>query len=145
MVRCKRVVETEFHNREISPDYGGPEYETLGTFGSYCGVKDIKAIALANQTCAQYGIDTISTGATVAFAMECFEKGILNLNDTQGIDLHFGSAEGLISVVDKIVTREGIGDLLADGSYRASKTLARKQKNSPSHRKDRNFLPICHW
>jgi aldehyde:ferredoxin oxidoreductase len=122
-VRCKRVVEAEFNNQKIYPDYGGPEYETMSTFGSYCGIRDLKAVALAHQICAQYGIDTISCGATVAFAMECFEKDILTLEDTQGIDLRFGNAEAMVAVLEKIVIREGVGDLLADGSFRAAKKL----------------------
>ena len=75
VVRCKRVVEIKEGPHQVDPLYGGPEYETLGTFGSYCGVSDLAAISEANQICNEYGVDTISCGATIAFAMECFEKG----------------------------------------------------------------------
>ncbi len=88
-VRCKRVVETEFMGEKVLPRFGGQEYETMATLGSYCAVSDMHAVALGNQLCNQYGLDTISCGATIAFAMECFTNGILTLQDTGGIDLSF--------------------------------------------------------
>ncbi len=90
VVRCKRVVEIKEGPYQVDPLYGGPEYETLGTFGSYCGISDLAAISLANQICNKYGVDTISCGATIAFAMECFEKGIIGLEQTGGLELRFG-------------------------------------------------------
>ncbi len=124
-VRCKRVVETEYNGVKVEPFYGGPEYETLGTFGSYCGIGDLSAVALANQTCNQYGVDTITCGATIAFAMDCFEQGLLTLQDTGGIELRFGNADAMLAVLDKIVRREGLGDLLANGSAYAAQQLGR--------------------
>ena len=73
-VRCKRVVETEFMGQKVLPRFGGQEYETMATLGSYCAVSDMHAVALGNQLCNQYGLDTISCGATIAFAMECFQQ-----------------------------------------------------------------------
>jgi len=116
VVRCKRVVETEYKNRHVDPFYGGPEYETLSTFGSYCGIGDMSAVSLANQICDQYGLDTIACGATVAFAMDCFEHGYLTLKDTQGIELRFGNVDAMVAMVEKIAKREGLGDLLANGA-----------------------------
>lgn len=124
-VRCKRVVETEYKGMHVSPHYGGAEYETLSTFGSYCGIGDLHAISLAHQICAQNGIDTISTGATIAFAMDCFEHGILTLEDTGGIELRFGDADAMLAVLDKIIRREGLGDLLCHGSAHAARRLGR--------------------
>jgi aldehyde:ferredoxin oxidoreductase len=123
IVRCKRVVETEFAGQKVLPTYGGPEYETLGTFGSYCGNNNLHAIALANQICNAYGLDTIGTGATIAFAMECFENGLLTLEDTQGIELKFGNAEAIVQMVEKIGKREGLGDILAEGSACAAQKI----------------------
>jgi aldehyde:ferredoxin oxidoreductase len=122
-VRCKRVVETEYLNRKVQPEYGGPEYETIGTFGSYCLISDLKPIALANQICNSYGLDTIGTGASIAFAMECFENGLLTASDTDGLDLRFGNAEAMLALVEKIGRREGFGDRLADGSARLAEQL----------------------
>src|SRR5512141_834524 len=77
VVKCKRVVEIKEGAYKAEPRYGGPEYETLGTFGSYCGINNLAAVAQANQVCNEYGVDTIACGATIAFAMECYEKGII--------------------------------------------------------------------
>ena len=123
VVRCKRVVETEYKNQHVDPYYGGPEYETLSTFGSYCGIGDIKAISLANQICDQNGLDTIACGATIAFAMDCFERGYLTLKDTGGIDLRFGNADAMLAILEKIVKREGLGDILANGSAYAAEKI----------------------
>lgn len=123
VVRCKRVVETEYKNTHFDPLYGGPEYETLGTMGSYCGIGDINAVSIAHQICDQYGLDTIACGATIAFAMDCFERGFLTLKDTGGIDLRFGNAEAMVTMVEKIAKREGLGDLLANGSAFAAEKI----------------------
>ncbi len=141
-VRCKRVVETEFMGRKVLPRFGGPEYETMATLGSYCGVSNMHAVTLGNQLCNQYGIDTISCGATIAFAMECFENGVLTLEDTGGIDLHFGNAESMVKMVELIGTRQGFGDVLAEGSERAARMIGRgaekylitcKGQETPAH------------
>jgi aldehyde:ferredoxin oxidoreductase len=123
VVRCKRVVETEYKNTHFDPLYGGPEYETLGTMGSYCGIGDINAVSIAHQICDKYGLDTIACGATIAFAMDCFEHGYLTLKDTGGIDLRFGNADAMVTMVEKISKREGLGDLLANGSAYAAKKI----------------------
>ncbi len=119
-VRCKRVVEVP---DMVDPLYGGPEYETAATFGSYCGVTSLEHVSLANQLCNMYGLDTISCGATIAFAMECFEKGIIDEETTEGIKLNFGNEEALKPLIEKIAKREGFGDLLAEGSYRVAEQL----------------------
>jgi aldehyde:ferredoxin oxidoreductase len=124
-VRCKRVVETEYNGRKVDPFYGGPEYETLATFGSYCGIGDMHAVSLANQTCNENGLDTISTGATIAFAMDCFERGILTAEDTGGIELRFGNADAMLAILEQIVRREGLGDLLSNGSAHAAARIGR--------------------
>ncbi len=123
-IRCKKVVRTEAPF-ESDPQYGGPEYETLGAFGSDCGVSDLNAIARAHHLCQAYTLDSISAGGTIAFAMECFESGYLTHKDTDGIDLRFGNAEAMIQMLEKIARREGIGDLLAEGSWRAGKVIGR--------------------
>lgn len=124
-VRCKRVVETEFQGEKILPIYGGPEYESTATLGTYCGVGDVHAISLANQICNQYGLDTISCGATIAFAMECFENGLITLEDTGGIDLHFGNAESMVKMVEMIGKRQGFGNILAEGSERVARVIGK--------------------
>jgi aldehyde:ferredoxin oxidoreductase len=119
-VRCKKEVElTDPYT--VERRYGGPEYETLGAFGSDCGVSDLAAICKANELCQRYGIDTIGAGTTIAFAMECYEEGIIDDETTGGIQLTFGNADAMLKTVELICKREGIGKILADGSKRASK------------------------
>jgi aldehyde:ferredoxin oxidoreductase len=118
-VRCKREVAVE---GKVS-EYGGPEYETVAVFGSDCGVDDLQAVAKANELCNEYLLDSISTGATIAFAMECFEHGLIGLKDTDGIDLRFGNAEAMLAMIGKIARREGIGELLAEGSRRVAEKI----------------------
>ena len=122
VVKCKRVVEIKEGAYKVDPKYGGPEYETLGTFGSYCGVNDLAAIALANQVCNEYGVDTIACGASIAFAIECYEKGIIGKEQTGGLELKYGDAETMLKVLDAIVKCEGpLGEVLSKGSERAAR------------------------
>jgi aldehyde:ferredoxin oxidoreductase len=141
-VNCKRVVQVSEGQYPIDPQYGGPEYESLSALGSYCGVSDTVAVAYANQLCNMYGMDTISCGATIAWAMDCFEHGILTKKDTGGIELRFGNAEGLVRMIDMIGKREGFGNLLAEGSARAAAAVGRgaeeltvtvKKQEIPAH------------
>lgn len=125
VIRCKRVVESEYKDKKLIPEYGGPEYESLATFGSYCGVNDLHALTYANQLCNEYGVDTISCGATISWAMECFENGVLTLDETDGIDLSYGNADGMIAMLEKTLNREGFGDVLADGSAKAADRLGK--------------------
>ncbi len=122
VVKCKRVVEIKDGPYKADPRYGGPEYETLGTFGSYCGVDDLAAISLANQICNEYAVDTIAAGATIAFAMECFENGVITTEQTGGLELKFGNTAAMIKALELMVKGEGeFGKTLGMGSERAAK------------------------
>ncbi len=121
-VACKKEVKVK-EPWNVNPEYGGPEYETLASLGSNCGVSDLKAICKANELCQRYSIDTISTGVTIGFAMECFEHGLLTTEDTDGMDLSFGNAESLVKIVELIGERRGIGNILAEGSLRAAEHI----------------------
>jgi len=122
-IRCKGVVEIP---GKADPEYGGPEYETLATFGSYCGNDNLADICEANQLCNMYGLDTISCGAVIAWAMDCFEQGLLTEKDTDGLDLRFGNSKAFAPLIKKIAYREdGIGALLALGSQRAAEKLGK--------------------
>lgn len=92
-----------------------PEYETIGAFGGQCGVSDFGAIIAANQICDEEGIDTMTTGTLIAFAMECFERGLISIEDSAGLDLRFGNAEAMVEMVRRIAKKEGLGALLAEG------------------------------
>ena len=141
-VRCKRVVEINEGPLPVDPHYGGPEYETLATFGSYCGISDLNAIAYANQLCNLYGMDTISCGATIAWAFNAYEEGFLTSSDTGGLELNYGNAESMVRLTEMIGKREGFGDLLAEGSSRAAEKIGRgsedlvvatKKQEMPAH------------
>lgn len=123
-VRCKKMVKID-QPWKVEPIYGGPEYETLGAFGSNCGVGQIEAIMKANELCCRYGLDTISTGVTISFAMECFEKGALTLKDTDGLELTFGNGSAMVEMVERIALRKGLGNLLAEGTKRAAEAIGK--------------------
>ncbi len=143
-VRCRKVVRIEQREGEangqsgkqpaavdpkgryrVDPKYGGPEYETLAVFGPNLGVDDLVAICKSNEMCNYLGMDTISTGATIAWAMECYEHGLLTDADTGGLPLRFHDAEGVVRLIELIAYRRGIGDLLAEGSQRAAARVGR--------------------
>jgi len=108
-VRCKRVVKTEFLGRSVDPLYGGPEYETLAALGSLCLCADLSAIALANQLCNAYGLDTISVGVAIAALMEASEKGLIPER------VPWGDGKAVVEWTERIARREGLGDELAAG------------------------------
>jgi len=106
-------------------DCEGPEYETIGTLGGLCLVDDLTAIAKANQLCNQYGLDTISAGGVIAFAMEAYENGIITKKDTDGVELVWGNANALVEMVHKMGRGEGIGKLMTEGSKRMAESLGK--------------------
>ncbi len=121
-VRCKKVVRVD-EPWVADPKYGGPEYETLGAFGSSCGIDNLAALARAHHLCSAYGLDTISCGTTIAFAMECYEHGYITRADTDGLELTWGNAEAMLKLIDMIAYRQGIGDLLAEGTRIAARRI----------------------
>jgi aldehyde:ferredoxin oxidoreductase len=141
IVRCKRIVRIEDGPYPVDPAFGGPEYETLSALGSYCGVNNLAAVCKANELCNQYGIDTISCGATISWAMEACEAGILTKDHTGGLDIRFGDADTMVQLVEMIGKREGFGDLLAEGSARIAKKIGAgeeflttsKKMEAPAH------------
>jgi aldehyde:ferredoxin oxidoreductase len=119
-VRCKQVFENEDDDaaRRLDPAYGGAEYEAMAAFGPCCDVSDNLAVLKANELANAYGLDAISTGMSIAFAMECFENGILTKADTGGLAYRWGDAELLVRSVEMIGRREGFGHVLAEGVAR---------------------------
>jgi aldehyde:ferredoxin oxidoreductase len=147
-VRCKKVVHIEEKEEaarqadslyggkvkvafdpkgryRVDPKYGGPEYESLASLGVNLGVDDLIVICKSNEMANYLGLDTVSMGATIAWAMECFEEGILTLDDTDGFPLRFHDADGVVKLIEMIAYRRGVGDLLAEGSQRAARTIGR--------------------
>jgi aldehyde:ferredoxin oxidoreductase len=141
-IKCKRVAQIDEGPFKTDAKYGGPEYETLATFGSYCGISDMDAIIHANALCNMYGMDTISCGATIAWAMECWEEGKITAEDTGGIELQYGNAEAMAKITEMIANREGFGEILAEGSKKAAEIIGRgtedylitsKGQEAPAH------------
>jgi aldehyde:ferredoxin oxidoreductase len=119
-IGCEKIVMTTDGGAKKQ---GRMEYESTFALGSLVGIGDPNAVIRASTFCDEMGMDTISAGATIAWAMESFEKGLLTLEDTSGIDLSFGNSEAVIECLRMIANREGIGDLLAEGSLRASQVV----------------------
>jgi len=115
IIRCSKLARWD--GKELE----GPEYETTAYLGSGCGIADAKAVAEANWLCDDLGLDTISCGVTASFAMECFEKGLIGNAD--GLDLRFGNKDALLQLIPKIARREGVGDVLAEGTRRAAQQI----------------------
>lgn len=102
---------------------GGPEYESFVALGSGCGLFDTEAILKANELCNIYGLDTISCGGVIQWAMECVERGVLRPGDLDGVDLTWGNGTAVVEMVGRIARREGLGDILAEGVRRAAERV----------------------
>ncbi|MDW8045122.1 MAG: aldehyde ferredoxin oxidoreductase family protein [Nitrososphaerota archaeon] len=131
-VGCGRIVEI------TSGPYAGmvghgPEYETLASLGSQCCITDLETVAKANEMCNRYGMDTISVGGIIAFAMECYEKGLLEKKDVEGIELCWGNGEAALELIKLIGERKGIGDILAEGVKRAAERLGGRATEFTMH------------
>jgi aldehyde:ferredoxin oxidoreductase len=122
-IRCKQVFQNDDENpaRKLDPVYGGAEYEGMASLGPYCGVEDNLAVLKANELCNANGLDVISTGASIAFVMECFEHNILTSEDTGGLEFRWGDGGLLVRAVEMIARRQGFGNVLAEGVARMSK------------------------
>lgn len=118
-VACKKVAEVKAgpFKMEKGPS---PEYETIATFGTMCLNSSIESVAKANEICNKMGMDTISCGSTIAFAIECFEKGLITQQDTGGLDLSWGNSEAIVKMTEMIGKKEGFGAILSNGSREAA-------------------------
>jgi aldehyde:ferredoxin oxidoreductase len=118
-------------------DYGKkshrPEYETLAMFGSNCLNSNLESIIKANDICNRYGVDTISAGAAIAFAIECYENGILRKTDTDGLELTWGNYQAIVTMTDRLCRKEGLGAVLADGVRKAAAKIGRGAEQYAMH------------
>jgi len=110
-----------------------PEYETQGSFGANCGNGNTESINMANDICNRYGLDTISAGSVIAFAIELYENGIITTKDTGGIELTWGNHRALVAMTEKMAKREGIGDLLAEGVKVAAEKIRKGAEKFAVH------------
>ncbi len=123
-IACKRVVQVK-EGPYKGKEQAGPEYETCCTFGTLIMNNDLAAVIKINEMCNRYGLDTISCGSTIAFAIDCFQNGLITEGDTEGIELSWGNMESVFKMVDKIARREGFGDILAEGTGAAAKKIGK--------------------
>jgi aldehyde:ferredoxin oxidoreductase len=133
VVRCGAIVRVENGEFVTEGEVHRPEYETLASFGSNCLNDNIEAVIRANEICNLYGMDTIAVGNLIAFAMECYEKGVIGRGDTDGLDLSWGNAGAIVSLTEKIARREGFGALLADGPRAAADRIGRGAEKWSMH------------
>ena len=132
-VACKKRVRIDTPRVQVDPKYGGPEYETFAAIGSNCGVTDLLAVCEGNQVVNALGLDSISAGNVIAWAMEMAELGILTGEDLGGDSLHFGSSMDLLNIIEKIAYRQGFGDVLAEGVLRAARKIGKNSESFAVH------------
>jgi aldehyde:ferredoxin oxidoreductase len=132
-VACKAVLKEGSGEYKYPAGVRRPEYETQGSFGANCSNSNAESINMANDICNRYGLDTISAGSTMAFAIELYENGIITKKDTGGIDLKWGNHKALVAMTEKMAKREGIGDILADGVKMAAKKIGKGAKKFAVH------------
>ncbi len=132
-IACGGIMKQSTGEYKWSDHAHKPEYETQAMFGTNLLVNNVDSIIMANDICNRYGLDTIGAGAVVAFAMECFEKGIITAKDTGGIEVKWGDHVAAIALLEKIARREGIGDILADGTKVAAQKLGKGSDKYAMH------------
>jgi aldehyde:ferredoxin oxidoreductase len=120
-IGCSRHTKAVRGGREFLTE--GPDYETMYALGANCGIQEPEVIIAGDQLCDDYGMDTISCGVVIGFAMECFERGLISGKDTGGLDLRFGNGDALLEMIPLIARKEGIGEILAEGVRRASERI----------------------
>jgi aldehyde:ferredoxin oxidoreductase len=132
-VRCKKVVEISGSPYgDVLADYGGPEYETIASLGSLCMNEDLAALCMAHQLCNAYGVDTISMGVVAAFAMECYERGLISCDDV-GFEIHWGDPRALLRLIKLTAVREGFGELLCQGVQRMAEKIGKDASQYAAH------------
>ncbi|MCK4273333.1 MAG: aldehyde ferredoxin oxidoreductase family protein [Dehalococcoidales bacterium] len=132
-ISCEAIMKEGTGEYKYEAGSFRPEYETLAMFGSNCLNNNLESIIKANDICNRYGIDTISAGAVMAFAMECYEKGLITKKDTGGIEMTWGNHKSLVAMMEKIARREGLGDILADGVKIAAKKIGKGAEKYAIH------------
>ncbi|MHA1489547.1 MAG: aldehyde ferredoxin oxidoreductase family protein [Promethearchaeota archaeon] len=124
---CGREIEINEGPYKLK-NAAGAEYETTAAFGSMCLISNVEAIAYLNHLCNKMGIDTISTGCTIAFALDCYENGVLTQEEI-GFPLEWGDADAVIQLTDLICNNKGIGKILGNGSRKASEIIGKGSEN----------------
>lgn len=124
-IRCGAIIKVDEGPFATEDEMHRPEYETLAAFGPMCKNDNVEAVIKANEICNRMGIDTISTGSTVAFAIECYQNGLISSEDTNGLELSWGNPEAIVELTRQIAYREGFGAVLADGTKKAAERIGK--------------------
>jgi aldehyde:ferredoxin oxidoreductase len=132
-IACKAVLKESTGDYRYAAGARRPEYETQASFGAMCLNSNHEAINKANDICNRYGVDTISAGTVISFAIECYENGILTQKDTGGIELKWGNAQAMVAMTEKMVKREGLGAILADGVKKAAEKIGKGAEKFAVH------------
>jgi len=132
-VRCGAKVKVDEGRFATDSEVRRPEYETLAALGTMCLVDNIEAVIKANEICNLYGIDTMSCGTCIAFAFECYENGLIAMEDTGGMELNWGDAEVLVALAEDIAARKGFGAMLADGVAKAAERIGKGSEKYAMH------------
>ena len=134
-IACGRKVKVE--SGPYAMEGSGPEYESMAALGSLCYNSNLESIAKANDLCNRLGIDTISTGQAIAFAMECYKKGLIT--ETGGVDLTWGNPDAIVRICELIGTKEGLGEVLGEGVLMAAKKIGKGSEKFAIHVKGLEF------
>ena len=132
-IRCGALVQVNEGPFATQGELHRPEYETLAAFGPMCRNDNVEAVIRANEICNRYGIDTIGVGSTVAFAIECYENGLVTSSETGGLELTWGDSAAVVALTERIAKREGLGAVLADGAKSASEQIGRGSEEFAMH------------
>jgi len=132
-IRCGGEMKAVTGEYKVEAGTHRPEYETLCMFGTNCLNDNLESIMKANDICNRYGLDTISTGACIAFAIECYENGIITKEDTGGIELTWGNHRAIVAMTEKLAKREGFGNILADGVKKAAEKIGKGAEQYAIH------------
>ncbi|MBI2863540.1 MAG: aldehyde ferredoxin oxidoreductase family protein [Chloroflexi bacterium] len=132
-IACGGIMKAVDGDYQLEAGAHKPEYETMAAFGSICMNDNLDAIIIANDICNRYGLDTISAGVAIAFAMECYENGLIDKRDTDGIELRWGNHRAMIAMLEKLAKREGLGDVLADGVKKAAEKIGKNAGDYAIH------------
>ncbi|MFC1909410.1 aldehyde ferredoxin oxidoreductase family protein [Chloroflexota bacterium] len=132
-VRCGAIIRVEEGPFTTSAEVHRPEYESLAALGSLCMNDNVEAVIRANELCNLYGLDTIAVGTAIAFAMECYGRGLISKQDTDGMELTWGDGEVIVALVKKMAHREGFGAVLADGVEKAAERIGKGSEEYAIH------------
>jgi aldehyde:ferredoxin oxidoreductase len=124
-ISCGAIIRQNVGPYAIKDEMHRPEYQSLAALGGMLMNDNLEAVIKANDICNRYGIDTVGVGGTIAMAMECYEKGLISKEDTDGIELTWGNADAIVALVEKVAKREGFGAILADGTQKAAERIGK--------------------